>query len=167
MTYNIAVSGTTLDNHITNSYPVPATEQIYQRFMPKYAEAFWTPWSRNDTLFIMFVGINDVMIMNPVTGPALADIDSRLENIHFKLLSSLYGTGARNFLLLNVPPLERTWHAPRTEQGVIDKHGSDARGKFKVLLRSAPLWELSSRDIHLEPLTCGSNIRLLQSSLAT
>jgi lysophospholipase L1-like esterase len=125
LTHNLAVSGTTLDNHITNGFPIPVTEQIYQRFMPKYAEAYWTPWKRDGTLFIMFIGINDVEIMTPATGSQLATIYERLEKMHFKLLSSLYGTGARNFLLLTLPPLERVWQPPEIGQDIKNKIGSD------------------------------------------
>jgi hypothetical protein len=124
-TYNLAVAGTTLDNHITDSYPVPVTEQIYQRFMPRYGEAYWTPWKKSDTLFIMFIGINDVSIINPIRGTALTEIDRKQGIMHTKLLSTLYGTGARNFLLLNVPPLERCWQPPSVGQDVRDKYASD------------------------------------------
>ncbi|KAF8850272.1 hypothetical protein BDZ45DRAFT_751925 [Acephala macrosclerotiorum] len=126
LTYNLAVAGTTLDNHVTDSYPVPVTEQVFNRFMPGYAEGFWTPWKSDDTLFIMFIGINDVMIMNPIAGPELISIDQRLFKTHMKLLNSLYGTGARNFLLMNVPPLERVWQPPSVPQAEKDKYGSDA-----------------------------------------
>ncbi|KUJ14036.1 uncharacterized protein LY89DRAFT_590729 [Mollisia scopiformis] len=126
-TFNLAVSGTTLNNHITNAFPIPVTEQIYARWMPAYAEAYWTPWKRNDTLFMMFVGINDVIIMNDKTGDDLALIDKKLESMHLKLLSSLYGAGARNFLLLNVPPLERIWQPPWVSKEAIEKYGSDAK----------------------------------------
>lgn len=74
----------------------------------------------------MFIGINDVMIMNPVTGPELISIDSRQFKTHMRLLNSLYGTGARNFLLMNVPPLERVWQPPSVPQSEKDKYGSDA-----------------------------------------
>jgi hypothetical protein len=149
LTYNLAVAGTTLDNHITDSYPIPVTEQIYQRFMPRYAEAYWTPWKPDTALFSMFIGINDVMIMNSATGSDLVNIDRRLEFMHSKLLSSLYGVGARNFLLMTLPPLERVWQPPSTPQEQRDKYETDTIAYNNRVKRVAASLKTEFRDANV------------------
>lgn len=48
--------------------------------------------------------------MNGIREPEkLSAVNGNLTVVYSKLLDSLYGTGARNFLLLSMPPLERCW----------------------------------------------------------
>lgn len=45
--------------------------------------------------------------------------------LSFRLLNSLYGVGARNFLLLNVPPIDRCFFFPPVSQEVKDNYKAD------------------------------------------
>ncbi|CAE6350880.1 unnamed protein product [Rhizoctonia solani] len=60
---------------------------------PSYA-----PWTATNTLFSTFIGINDLN-----RGAPVAATISRI----FSLQETLYNTGARNFLFVNVPPTNR------------------------------------------------------------
>ncbi|CAE6497020.1 unnamed protein product [Rhizoctonia solani] len=60
---------------------------------PSYA-----PWTATNTLFSTFIGINDLNRGAPVA--------STINRI-FTLQETLYNTGARNFLFVNVPPTNR------------------------------------------------------------
>ncbi|KAF8852714.1 hypothetical protein BDZ45DRAFT_599510 [Acephala macrosclerotiorum] len=125
-TYNLASSGATLDNAIVPGYPMSVALQVYQRFMPHYADAHSPSWKASDTLFVMFAGIVDSIMMNGRRDPDdLSNINGNLTLVYSKLLDSLYGAGARNFLLLNVPPLERTWQPEENGQEIKDKLKSD------------------------------------------
>ncbi|KAF8206380.1 SGNH hydrolase-type esterase domain-containing protein [Mycena galopus ATCC 62051] len=58
----------------------------------------WAPWTAEDALFITWVGIND------------AAYGSRHEDnlkTLFEGQETLYNSGARNFLLVNIPPIDR------------------------------------------------------------
>ncbi|KUJ10928.1 uncharacterized protein LY89DRAFT_595545 [Mollisia scopiformis] len=124
-TYNLAVSGATLDNSIVQGYPNPISVQVYQRFMSHYGDGHSPPWSASNSLFIMWAGIVDLVMMNGVHDPeALSHINGNLTIVYSRLLNTLYGAGARNFLLLNEPPLERTWQ-PAEKEKIKAKFASD------------------------------------------
>lgn len=72
--------------------------------MPRYgghpADA---PWTASDSLFAFFIGINDVGNSWWLNNSTLYDaIFARYEG----LVEKVYATGARNFLLLGVPPVQ-------------------------------------------------------------
>lgn len=76
--------------------------QIDREFTPHLAtKPEWAPWSEADSLFVTWVGINDCAFTNNESAPGLVDT-------LFELQDSLYAAGARNFLLIDLPPLERS-----------------------------------------------------------
>ncbi|CZR63615.1 uncharacterized protein PAC_13512 [Phialocephala subalpina] len=89
-TYNIAVSGAILDNHIIQGYPNPISTQVYKGFMGNYEDRYSPPWTSSNSL-----------------------------------LDALYGSGARNFAIINVPPLGRTWQPEDRGKEVKEKFKSD------------------------------------------
>jgi phospholipase/lecithinase/hemolysin len=78
-------------------------EQVQREYLPIYASHFSpVPWTTDDTLFAIFIGINDI-------GNSYASQNKTLLPIIFTelagLVDQLYNSGARNFLFLNVPPV--------------------------------------------------------------
>ncbi|KAF8651029.1 hypothetical protein AX16_004963 [Volvariella volvacea WC 439] len=76
--------------------------QVFKEFLPHVGNrSDWAQWSPNDTLFVSWIGINDCgrNIWNPHKG-AQSSI-----NELFELYDQLYQSGARNFCLIDVPPL--------------------------------------------------------------
>lgn len=71
--------------------------QIIRNFLNVHPPAI--PWKANDTLFVTWVGIND-LAYNP-------DVDVTI-NALFKLQEELYDQGARNFLFCDVPCVDRS-----------------------------------------------------------
>ncbi|KAF7368869.1 Thermolabile hemolysin [Mycena venus] len=59
----------------------------------------WAPWTAEDTLFITWVGINDAAFGS--------EHEDNLKKL-FEAQESLYLSGARNFLFVNVPPIHRS-----------------------------------------------------------
>ncbi|KAJ7916146.1 hypothetical protein B0H13DRAFT_1609715 [Mycena leptocephala] len=57
------------------------------------------PWTPEDTLFITWIGINDAGFGR--------DHGNNLEKL-FEAQETLYDSGARNFLFVNVPPIDRS-----------------------------------------------------------
>ncbi|KZT70157.1 carbohydrate esterase family 16 protein [Daedalea quercina L-15889] len=76
--------------------------QIEKDFIPNLApRPSWAPWTEQDTLFVTWVGINDCGYDPAEAIPGLV---SRL----FELQNKLYDHGARNFMLVDLPPVERS-----------------------------------------------------------
>ncbi|KZT08256.1 carbohydrate esterase family 16 protein [Laetiporus sulphureus 93-53] len=90
LVYDYAVGGDTVSG---------VRIQIRNRFLPTAGrKPDWAPWSSTDTLFITWVGINDC------GGSDDEIIGSSLKEL-FKEQEALYEAGARNFLLVDVPPI--------------------------------------------------------------
>ncbi|KAJ6536014.1 hypothetical protein DFH09DRAFT_1324842 [Mycena vulgaris] len=74
--------------------------QIHNMFLPHIGtDLDSTPWTAADTLFITWVGIND--------SAWSSDNADNLKTL-FEAQKTVYGTGARNFLFVNVPSINRS-----------------------------------------------------------
>ncbi|KAH0173947.1 carbohydrate esterase family 16 protein, partial [Aureobasidium melanogenum] len=108
-TVNLAYGGATIDSTLVTPYSptvLSVKEQVESEYLPIYASHFSpVPWSSDDTLFAIFIGINDI-------GNSYASQNATLLPTIFSELSGLvdkiYLSGARNFLFLNVPPVDRS-----------------------------------------------------------
>ncbi|KAF2091906.1 carbohydrate esterase family 16 protein [Saccharata proteae CBS 121410] len=106
-TYNLAYGGATVDQNLVAQYlptVLSVRQQVHDEFMPCYGSNNSTvTWASQDTLFSVFIGINDV-------GNSYQAQNTSLHGIIFdeyaSLVEELYGSGARNFLFLNVPPVQ-------------------------------------------------------------
>jgi phospholipase/lecithinase/hemolysin len=81
-------------------------QQVQNEYLTIYAShSSPVPWTSDDTLFTIFIGINDI-------GNSYASQNGALLPTIFTELSSLvdqlYTSGARNFLFLNVPPVDKS-----------------------------------------------------------
>ncbi|KAF8625822.1 hypothetical protein AX15_005202 [Amanita polypyramis BW_CC] len=91
LVYDYARGGDTMDG---------VKHQITNWFLPKGGtKPDWAPWSADTSLFITWIGINDCAYHADCSGP----IKSLLE-----LHEELYEAGSRNFLFIDVPPIERS-----------------------------------------------------------
>ncbi|PVG02298.1 hypothetical protein CPB86DRAFT_780720 [Serendipita vermifera] len=88
LVYNYAISGHTVHG---------VANQVTHHFMDR--EAPVVPWSAKDTLFITQIGINDLFFSQ--------DYDTILRNM-FESQWKLYEKGARNFLFIDVPCVDRS-----------------------------------------------------------
>ncbi|ORY57425.1 uncharacterized protein BCR38DRAFT_461170 [Pseudomassariella vexata] len=100
LTYDFAVSGATTDKDIVDSYASYCFDDQVDLF-ETYVTA---PWSANNTLIAVWMGINDV-------GESFWDyVATPLEKVmdrYFGLLQTLYDDGATDFVLLSVPPFDQ------------------------------------------------------------
>ncbi|KAF2138501.1 carbohydrate esterase family 16 protein [Aplosporella prunicola CBS 121167] len=109
LTYNLASGGATLDAAIVPQY-LPSIRsvkhQIQQQFLANYTGTPRAPafWSSTNTLFSVWVGTNDVGMSYTTHNESL--YDSIFAEFR-ALLDQLHATGARNLLLLTVPPVHR------------------------------------------------------------
>ncbi|KAF2488492.1 hypothetical protein BU16DRAFT_228157 [Lophium mytilinum] len=108
-TYNLAFGGATVDSALVTPYKptvLSLKQQVQDEYLPAYGSHPKTvPWASFDSLFSIFIGINDV-------GNSYSAQNASLYPIIFKeyegLVKQLYTTGARNFLFLTVPPVHRS-----------------------------------------------------------
>lgn len=108
-TINLAYGGATVDAALVEAYlptVLSVKQQVQDEYLPTYASSpSFFPWKTDDTLFAVFIGINDV-------GNSYAAKNASLQPIIFEeyagLVDQLYTSGARNFLFLNVPPVNRS-----------------------------------------------------------
>lgn len=112
LTYNLAYGGATIDSALVAPYlPTVSSvaEQIENEWFPAYASKPATvPWSSNDTLFAIFDGINDIGNSYSSGATASATLSAEIFAVYQGLVDELYYAGARNFLFLNVPPVDRS-----------------------------------------------------------
>ena len=108
-TVNLAYGGATVDSALVKPYlptVLSLKDQVRNEYLPKYASqpAFFD-WKADDTLFASFLGINDIgnSYANPNASSVLADTIAE----YASLMDEVYQSGARNFLFLNVPPVNR------------------------------------------------------------
>lgn len=83
-------------------------QQVENEWFPAYAsKPASAPWSSDDTLFAIFDGINDVGNSYYYGVPATTILNANIFAVYHGLVDELYYAGARNFLFLNVPPVDR------------------------------------------------------------
>ncbi|KAF2485855.1 hypothetical protein BDY17DRAFT_338602 [Neohortaea acidophila] len=112
-TVNFAFGGATVDQAIIPQF-LPAIksfkDQLFDFYLPHYSAAPVSfPWKASDTLFTFFFGINDVhtAILKPTPGASTAQILTTAVARYAAFIDVVYHSGARNFLFINVPPVER------------------------------------------------------------
>jgi len=123
LTYNMAFGGATIDSNLVTPFEptvLSIKDQVEKLFLPNLAKE--TFWSSSDSLFFIWDGVNDV-------GDTYSRGDrdtfyDTLMNAYFALVNELYEAGARNFLFMDVPPVDRT---PGTTQ-----FGSSASAQEKA-----------------------------------
>ncbi|EJD37815.1 hypothetical protein AURDEDRAFT_173088 [Auricularia subglabra TFB-10046 SS5] len=106
--YNFAVGGATTDQNIVapRDPKVPSVVQQIETFAASYAgptPAHTIPWTGSNSLFSVWIGINDVGIS--YTAPASVNqskLHDELIASYFNNLQTLYNLGARSFLLLTL-----------------------------------------------------------------
>ncbi|KAI4177888.1 MAG: hypothetical protein LQ346_007605, partial [Caloplaca aetnensis] len=133
-TYNFAFPGAQVDWDLTApGYHAPADHndmkaQVNHSFMPSYTPRVHAPyaeWSGNSSLFVSFFGINDILAYygqhRPFSPAAAAATTDAVMASYAEQLAHLYAAGARNFLLVNTPPMDRmpyfTLNHTRTAHG--------------------------------------------------
>ena len=113
-TYNLASGGATVDSTLVKPYRdtvLSLKQQVTDVFVPYYTGS--TPrapsaptWTGADTIFAVWIGINDIGNSywrgEEATGPLYAEIFA----IYLDMVKRMRAAGARNFVLLNVPPID-------------------------------------------------------------
>jgi len=108
--YNLAWGGATTDSALVTPFEstvhsfVDQVNTFNEVFTPAPAEA---PWQSSNSLFAVFIGINDVGNSWDWTNVTQHGFHITLLNRYFGQVEDLFAKGARNFLFINVPPIDR------------------------------------------------------------
>ncbi|KAL4936809.1 hypothetical protein BDV06DRAFT_204178 [Aspergillus oleicola] len=114
LNYNPAVWGATVDNDIVANVPGDLVYQVTDVFEPNYCQSdalrgnseSRQTWTGNSSLFTLWTGINDIYYLNLHRDP-YKDLP-RVISRYIELTERLHACGARDFLLFNIPPCNRT-----------------------------------------------------------
>ena len=108
-TYNLAYGGATVDSALVEPWQptvLSLVDQVTDLFLPNYGSAsFWKPRS---TIFGIWIGINDVGNSFWSGAEATEELYAQIFEVYAGLVDDLYKSGARNFVFLNVPPIQRS-----------------------------------------------------------
>ncbi|OLN82385.1 Thermolabile hemolysin 2, partial [Colletotrichum chlorophyti] len=110
-TYNLAYGGATVDAALVKPYAdtvLTLKDQVQTLFKEAYGSRASPAWSGADSLFAFWIGVNDIG-NSYWNGPeATAALNAKIVGVYEALVRELYDTGARNFVWLKVPPVDRT-----------------------------------------------------------
>ncbi|KAI8623907.1 hypothetical protein F5Y19DRAFT_491815 [Xylariaceae sp. FL1651] len=109
LNYNFAYGGATTDSGLVAPYAagvlsfVDQVTEFSNSIAPHPSTA---PWTSANSLFGIWMGVNDVG--NAWYQSNVTDILDAIMVVYFDQLQILYNAGARNFLLLSVPPIQES-----------------------------------------------------------
>jgi len=109
-TYNLARSSSTVDRSII-PHGGDFYGQLHNDFLPRYGQLNARSWQPSTTLFVLYFGINDIGAAHDLDVMTPATFDAIFVS-YSSLVVQLYQAGARNFLFLNVPPMDRAPSSP-------------------------------------------------------
>lgn len=82
-------------------------DQVESLFLPILGKKpSFAPWKSSDSLFTFWIGVND--IGNSYWNQDFDNFHNKLMDEYFRIIEELYTSGARNFVLLNVPAINRS-----------------------------------------------------------
>jgi phospholipase/lecithinase/hemolysin len=82
-------------------------DQVEKEFIPGYTgSAAKAKWTGDNSIFAIWIGVND--IGNSYYKDGTDELNTKIFAVYSGLVDKIYAAGGRNFVLLNVPPLDRT-----------------------------------------------------------
>ncbi|KAH6666854.1 hypothetical protein B0J14DRAFT_189711 [Halenospora varia] len=138
LTYNYAVSGATVDSAIVAPFvssATPMTDQVSQFLSPSSPspKPATAPWTAENSLFSVFFGINDIQWSYNGTGPR-PDVYEKVAKAMEGQVGKLWGVGARRFLVMGVPPFDKTPYHLSNSTAAIRSDISSAVGIYNSLI---------------------------------
>ncbi|TVY31201.1 Acetylesterase [Lachnellula hyalina] len=138
--WNFAFAGSDVSTKYTplhHNYSVSFTNQIAQ--WNTYARPI-LPVTLSKSIVAVFIGINDISDSSKYTFPRANASDfpsfyNQIINTEFEALDTVYQAGYRNFLFMNLPPLERT--PGNVKPGITPLPNSTMLQTYNTLLSTA------------------------------
>jgi len=112
--YNFGFGGATVSSHLVAPFYFGTQcleDQVETEFLPYYGyqnSTYRSAWASNDTLFTFWIGINDIINSNDFNNGTNATLMAAIFTEYGNLLDIMYDSGARNFLLIDVPTIQKS-----------------------------------------------------------
>ncbi|KAK0630371.1 hypothetical protein B0T17DRAFT_653825 [Bombardia bombarda] len=109
LTYNFAYGGATTNASLVTPYAptvLSFVDQVAQFSRSIASHPSYAPWTGADTLVAVWMGVNDVG--NSWWLDTYAGLLEKIMDSYFGQLQVVYEAGGRNFVLLGVPPIQKT-----------------------------------------------------------
>lgn len=104
LTYDLAQSGATIDQDVlSSSSGTDVASQLNDTFLQKYAAPNF--FEGSTSLVPIWIGIND--LVNSYLNQNLSAYTAAINRL-YELVEQMHDAGLRNFLFINIPPLERS-----------------------------------------------------------
>ncbi|KAJ8133081.1 hypothetical protein O1611_g537 [Lasiodiplodia mahajangana] len=112
LTYNLAYGGATVDASLVTPYQPTVKslkDQVVSEFIPGYTgSSAKAKWTGSDSVFAVWIGINDIGNSYWNGANATDALNTKIFAVISSLVDQIYTAGGRNFVFINVPPLDRT-----------------------------------------------------------
>lgn len=84
-------------------------DQVESEFIPGYTgSSRKANWTGKESVFAVWIGINDIGNSYWQGADGTAALNAKIFAVISSLVDKLYAAGGRNFVFINVPPLDRT-----------------------------------------------------------
>lgn len=149
VTYNLAQGGATVSRSLVATKRPEVLcldQQVEQEFLPKLAPQFGKTWTYDGALAVIWIGINDIAGTSGRPPKNTPEYYNKILDVYFNQVRKLADSGLRNFLFLNVPPIDQS---PEFHQWGVEamKAGTEAIKLFNTLLTARINEFRNTRDV--------------------
>ncbi|KZL74088.1 fungal cellulose binding domain-containing protein, partial [Colletotrichum tofieldiae] len=126
--YNLAYGGATTDASLITPYAptvLSFIDQVSEFSRSLASKPAWAPWTADNTLAGVWMGVNDVG--NAAWASNREALLVQVLGRYFDQLQILYNAGVRNFVLLSVPPTQKT--------PLMIGNGADSSGQLSAAIK--------------------------------
>ncbi|KAF2143108.1 carbohydrate esterase family 16 protein [Aplosporella prunicola CBS 121167] len=125
--FNLASGGATVDATLVKPYAdtvLSLVDQVGQFSANLASKPDYAPWTSEDALFAVWLGVNDVG--NSWYGDDETTLLGKIMDQYFNQTRTLYAAGARNFVFLGTPPVNRS-------PSMLEQSEDNQNGEAKVI----------------------------------
>ncbi|KAK1515830.1 fungal cellulose binding domain-containing protein [Colletotrichum costaricense] len=146
-TYNLAYGGATVDANLVKPYAdtVPTLkDQVQTLFSNAYAAKTAPAWTGSDSVFAFWIGVNDIGNSYWNGADATSALNTKIVDVYQGLARELYEAGARNFVWLTTPPVDRTpmlLAENADAQKLCKDDVADFNGRVNAMAKNVTTWE--------------------------
>ncbi|KXH54140.1 fungal cellulose binding domain-containing protein [Colletotrichum salicis] len=146
-TYNLAYGGATVDADLVKPYAdtvLTLKDQVQTLFSNAYASKTAPAWTGADSVFAFWIGVNDVGNSYWSGADATSALNTKIVDVYQGLAKELYEAGARNFVWLTTPPVDRTpmlLAENADAQKLCKDDVADFNGRVNGMAKNVTTWE--------------------------
>ncbi|KAK1714053.1 hypothetical protein BDP67DRAFT_544031 [Colletotrichum lupini] len=146
-TYNLAYGGATVDADLVKPYAdtvLTLKDQVQTLFSNAYAAKTAPAWTGADSVFAFWIGVNDIGNSYWNGADATSALNTKIVDVYQGLARELYEAGARNFVWLTTPPVDRTpmlLAENADAQKLCKDDVADFNGRVNAMAKNVTTWE--------------------------